>query len=145
MPRIEESVEIKCPVEKVFAYVANAKSWPKWHLSMLEADQTSPGAIGVGATFRGVNKVMGRWRAWTSKVTEYETNKMWRQSIASGGTLIDEHLSFESAGKGTKFTQVYDMKVGGFLRLFAPIVTGTMRKELKTDLTSLKGIVEAQS
>lgn len=145
MRRIEESVEINCPIEKVFAYVADARSWPKWHFSMLEADQTSPGAIGVGTTFRGVNKVMGRRRAWTSKVTEYEINTRWQQSITSGGTLIDEHLAFKSVEQGTRFTQVYNMKVGGFLRLFAPIVISTMRKELKTDLSSLKAIVEAQS
>jgi len=60
MARIEETVEIKCPADKVFAFVAEVKSWPKWQLSMLEAKQRSPGEVGVGTTFGGVNKVMGR-------------------------------------------------------------------------------------
>ena len=30
MAVIKETVEIKCPVDRVFAYVADAKSWPKW-------------------------------------------------------------------------------------------------------------------
>jgi len=51
MARIEATVDIECPVDKVFTYVEDAKSWPKWHLSMLEADQTSPGKVGVGTTF----------------------------------------------------------------------------------------------
>jgi uncharacterized protein YndB with AHSA1/START domain len=145
MARIEETVEIKCPADKVFAYVATAKSWPKWHLSMLEAEQTSPGEMGVGTTFGGANKVMGRRKAWTSKVTEYEMNKKWRQIIKSGSTLIDEHLTFYPVDGGTKFTQVYDMKVGGFLKLFAPMLINTMRKEMKTDLNDLKSILETQS
>ncbi len=30
MARIEETVEIYCPTDKVFAYVADAKNGPKW-------------------------------------------------------------------------------------------------------------------
>ena len=145
MTRIEETVEIKRPADRVYVYVADAKSWPKWHLSMLEAEQTSSGQTGVGTTFRGVNKVMGRRMAWTSKVTEYVANKKWGESISSGSTFIEEHLTFESVGGGTKFTEAYDVKVGGLLKLFAPAVIGSMRKEMKTNLDSLKRILEAQA
>lgn len=41
MTRIEESVEIKLPVDKVFAYTTDAKSWPKWQSIIPEAEQTS--------------------------------------------------------------------------------------------------------
>ena len=132
MARIEEAVEIKCPADKVFAYVADAKSWPKWQLSMVEAKKTSPGEMGVGTTFGGVNKVMGRRMAWTSKVTEYERNKAWREVIKSGSTLLDEHLNFYPVEKGTKVTQVYDMKAGGFLKLFAPMMASSVYSDLST-------------
>ena len=145
MARIEETVEIKCPADKVFAYVADAKSWPKWQLSMLEAKQMSSGEMGVGTTFGGVNKVMGRRMAWTSKVTEYERNKTWREVIKSGSTLLDEHLTFHPVERGTKVTQVYDMKAGGFLKLFAPMMISSMRKEMKKNLSNLKSILEVQS
>ena len=145
MARIEETVEIKCPADKVFAYVADAKNWPKWQLSMLEAKQTSLGEMGVGTTFGGVNKVMGRRMAWTSKVTEYERNKAWREVIKSGSTLLDEHLTFYPVERGTKVTQVYDMKPGGFLKLFAPMMISSMRKEMKKNLSNLKSILEVQS
>jgi hypothetical protein len=112
---------------------------------MLEVEQTSPGNVSVGTTFGGVNKVMGQRMAWTSEVTEYEVNKMWRESITSGSTLIDEHIIFEPAEKGARFTEVYDIKVGGFLRLFAPMVVSSMRKEMKANLSNLKSLLEAQS
>jgi len=145
MARIEETVEIKCPADKVFAYVADAKNWPKWQLSMLEAKQNSPGEMSVGTTFEGVNKVMGRRMAWTSKVTEYERNKAWREAIKSGSTLLDERLTFNAVERGTKVTQVYDMKAGGFLKLFAPMMASSMRKEMKKNLSNLKNILEVQS
>ncbi len=142
MAIIEETVEIKRPVDKVFTYVADAKNWPKWNMALLEAEQTSSGQMGNGATFRGANKVMGRRMAWTSKISEYEPNKKWRETISSGSTLIEEHLTFNSTGEGTKFTQVYDVKVGGFLKLFAPMVISTMRKQMKANLSKLKSQLE---
>ncbi len=88
---------------------------------------------------------MGRRMAWTSKVTEYERNKMWREVIRSGSTLLDEHLTFYPVGTGTKVTQMYDMKAGGFLKLFAPMMASSMRKEMKANLSKLKGILENQA
>jgi len=67
MGRIEESVEIKRPVDKVFAYTTDAKSWPKWQSFILEAEQTSQGQIGVGATFKGSNRMMGRRVEWAAR------------------------------------------------------------------------------
>lgn len=46
MARIEESIEIRCPVDKVFAYTTVENNWPKWHGTMLEAEQTSQGQVG---------------------------------------------------------------------------------------------------
>lgn len=145
MARIEESVEIKCPADKVFSYVTDAKSWPTWHSAMLEAEQTSPGQIGMETTFRGANRVMGRRMEWTSTVTEHEPNKMWGENITSGSTQIKEHLTFDPVEAGTKFTLVYEMQVGGFLKLFSPMVVNAERKQTKGNLSKLKSILEAQA
>ncbi len=144
MAIIQETVVIKCPANQVFAYVLDAKSWPKWHLSMLEASQTSSEKMGIGTTCGGINKVMGRRMPWTSKITEYEQGKKYQETIVSGSTVIAEHLTFDPIEGGTKFTQVYDMKVGGFLKLLAPMVVSSMRKEMKTNLTKLKDNLEAK-
>jgi uncharacterized protein YndB with AHSA1/START domain len=145
MAIIEESVIIKCPVEKVFAYTTEAKSWPKWHGAMPEAEQTSQGQVGVGTTFRGENRAMGQMQEWTGKVTEYEPHKRWSKVIDSGGVIIDNKLIFDPTEEGTRFTEVYDMKVRGFLKLLSPMIVSSMRKQLKVDLINLKSILEAQT
>jgi uncharacterized protein YndB with AHSA1/START domain len=145
MARIEESVEIKRPVDKVFAYTTEAKSWPKWHPFIPESEQTSQGPISVGTTFKGVNRMMGLSMKWTAKATEYEPNKKWGKTITCGSMIIEDHLTFEPIEKGTRFTLVYDMKVGGFLKLFSPMIVSSMRKEPKKALSNLKGILEAQT
>ena len=75
MARIEESIEINCPVEKTFAYTTNAGYWSTWNTALPEAEQTSEGPTGIGSTFRGTARLMGRSMPWTARATEYEVNK----------------------------------------------------------------------
>jgi uncharacterized membrane protein len=145
MARIEESVEIKRPVDEVFAYTTGAKSWPKWQSFIVEAEQTSQGPMGVGTTFKGTNRMMGRSMKWSAKVTEYEPNTKWAKSITCGSVIIEEHMTYEPLEGGINFTIIYDMKVGGFLKLFSPMVVSSTRKETKKSLSNLKSILEAQT
>jgi uncharacterized protein YndB with AHSA1/START domain len=143
MGKIEESVEINLPVDKVFIYTTDAKSWPKWHAAIPEAEQTSQGQMGVGTTFKGKGRMMGMTSKWTAKTTEYEPDKKWGKIIDSGSVIIDDKLLFDSTDKGTKFTMVYDVKVSGFLKLLSSMIMSSMHKQLKLDLINLKRILEA--
>ena len=89
MARIEESVEIKRPVDKVFAYTTDAKRWPKWQSIILEAEQTSKGSMCVGTTFKGTSRMMGLSMKWTAKVTEYKANRKWAKNITCGSMIIE--------------------------------------------------------
>jgi len=143
MARIEESIEIKCPVDKVFAYTTDAKNWPKWLSFMPEAEQTSQGPVNIGTTFKGVSRMMGRSMRWTAIATEYESNKKWGKNITCGSLAIEEHVTYNPVERGTTFTILYDMKVGGFLKLLLPVMAGSMRKETKKSFGNLKSILEA--
>jgi len=145
MARIEESVIIKRPVEKVFAYTTGAKSWPKWHGAIPEAEQTSEGQVGLGSTFRGKSRAMGQTSEWTAKLTEYEPNKRWGKVIDMGSIVIDDKLVFDAAEGGTRFTMAYDVKVGGLLKLLSPVIINSMHKQLNLDVATLKSILEAQA
>ncbi len=145
MARIEESVEIKGPVDKVFAYTTEAKSWPKWQSIIMEAEQTSQEPMGVGTTFKGISRMMGLSMKWTAKVTEYEPNRKWAKNITCGSMIIEEHVTYDPIEGRIKFTIVYDMKVGGFLKLFSPMIVSSMRKETKKSLNNLKSVLETQT
>jgi hypothetical protein len=143
MSRIEENVEIHCPVEKAFAFTTDAASWSTWQTIIPEAEQTSKGPVGVGTTFRGTNHLMGRTMKWTAQVTEYEKNKKFRKNITSGSVFIEQHNTYEPAKGGLKFTIVFDITVNGFLKLLSPVIVRSMHKELKKSLGNLKQILEA--
>jgi len=143
MARIEESVEIKVPAEKAFAYTTEAKSWPRWQTFIVEAEQTSQGQVGIGTTFKGKNHMMGLTMDWTAKVGQYEPHSKWAKNILSGSMSVDEHVTYDPVEGGIRFTIVYDMNIGGFLKLFSPMIVSSMRKETKKSLLNLKGILEA--
>jgi hypothetical protein len=143
MARIEESVQINCPVEKAFAYTTDAGSWSKWNTAIPEAEKTSQGPVSIGSTFRGTVHLMGRSMAWTAKATEYEANKKFGKNIDSGSVLIEQHNTYTPTKDGVKYTIVYDMKFTGFLRLLSPMIVSSMRKELKMSLINVKQILEA--
>jgi len=145
MARIEEAVQIRYPVDKVFAYTTDAKKWPKWQSFITSAEKTSRGRMGVGATFRGTNRLMGLGMKWTARVTEYQPNQKWAKSITSGGMLIQEHVAYTPSETGTGFTIAYEMKAGGPLRPFLPLVASSMRKQARKSLAKLKAILEARA
>ena len=143
MAHIEESIEINGPVEKVFAVTTDAAQWSRWHTAIPEAEQTSKGPVGVGSTFKGVTRLMGRSMPWTATATEYEPNKNFGKNIDSGSVFIEQHNSYTPLPAGTRFTICYDMKCSGFMRILSPFIVNAMRKELKKSLVNVKQIVES--
>ena len=145
MARIEESVEIKRPIDRVLAYTTDAKSWPKWQSILPEAEQTSQGPVGVGTTFKGISRMMGLSMKWTAKATEYEPTKRFGKNITSVGMIVEQHNTYDPIEGHVKFTIVYNMKVRGIFKLFSPMLVSSMRKELKKSLSNLKSVLEAQA
>ena len=81
---------------------------------------------------------------WTAKATEYEANRKFGKNIACGSITNEQHNTYEAIEGGTKFTIVYNMKVGGLMMLFSPMIVCSTRKALKKALGNLKSNLEAQ-
>ncbi len=145
MARVEASVEIKRPVEKVFAFTTDAKSWPEWQSVIPKSEQTSQGSVGVGTTFKGVSHMMGLSMKWTAQATEYAPTKNFGKTITSAGMIIKQRNTYDPIAGGVKFTITYDITVRGVFKLFSPMLISTMRKELQKSLGNLKRVLEAQS
>jgi hypothetical protein len=142
MARIEERVDIRCPVEKAFAFTTDAGSWNKWRPMLPEAEQTSKGQVGVGTTFKGTSRLMGRTMVWTAKATEYELNKKFGKNITAGSVFVEQHNTYTPTKEGLKFTIMCDIQVNGFLKLLSPMLVRSMHKDLKESLGNLKRVLE---
>ncbi len=143
MEKIEDGIEIQCPVEKVFAFATDAARWGKWVAFIPVAEKTSPGPVGPDSTFKGSARMLGRTMEWTAKTTEFEPNRKFGKDITSGPVFIGQHNTFEPTEKGTRLTISYEVKVSGFLRLMSSKIERSMREGLHTSLSTLKKVLEA--
>src|SRR5215207_3985490 len=140
----EHSVVIDRPIEEVFAFVTDPNNDPLWQSTSLETEQTSEGAVDVGATFRNTSKLLGRRIESTMEVTENEPPRRQYVRITSGPIPGEGCYLFEPAdGGSTRFTQTFEAEVGGFFRLAEPLVERAISRQTEADMATLKDLLEA--
>ncbi|MFQ6089520.1 MAG: SRPBCC family protein [Candidatus Methanofastidiosia archaeon] len=144
MVKIEQSVVINRPVEEVFTFLSNPENELQYRSSLLEAEQTSEGPMGVGTTFREVEKFIGKRIESTYEVTEYETNKKYSFKTISGPAPGEVSMSFESVEGGTKVSFAMDFEIGGLFKLAKPVVIRMTKKQVDDEVSNLKDLLEAQ-
>ena len=146
MARIEESIFIKRPVDKVFAYaLIDLKNMLKLHSNVIEVEQTPSGQMSVGTTYQWFVRIMGRKMKASAKVTEYELNKRIGIDEYFGSSIAKTTFSVEPVEGGTKFTQRNESKFSGFVKVFSPLSVFFTRRQVKEGLNNLKSILEAQT
>ena len=143
--RVVESIEINRPVEEIFSYAADPKHFPKWSGIILEVQQEAPGSLREGDRFTTVSKFLGRRFKTPFEVTAHEPNRQ-HSHRSTGGPLPQEYTSTfeETAGGGTRMTQVVEGEPGGFFRLAGPLLERAGRRQFKAALETLKDLLEAQ-
>ncbi len=144
--RIEESVEINRPPDEVFNYVANPENLPEWSGIVLEVHKEGQGQLRQGDRFTSVAKFLGRRFETPMEVTAHESPR--RHSDRSTGGPFEQEYTFileETAGGGTRLTEVAEGEPGGFFRLVGPLLEMAGRRQFRADLGNLKDLLEAGS
>ena len=142
--RVEESIEIDRPPEKVFDYVAKPENLPEWSGIVVEVHKETQGELREGARFTTVAKFLGRRFETPMEVTAHEPPR--RHSDRSTGGPFPQEYTFvleETAGGGTRLTEVAEGEPGGFFRLVGPLLEMAGRRQFRADLGNLKDLLEA--
>ncbi len=142
--RVEESVEISRPVEEVFAYVANPENLPEWSGLAIEV-KDAPGALREGDTFTAVGKFLGRRFETPYERTSSEPPRRYTDR-AAGGPIPDQEwtYTFEEVPAGTRLTRAVEGEPGGFFKLADPLIERALKRQVRTDLETLKDLLEAR-
>ena len=137
MPKNEHEVVINCPTERVFGFVADLATWPRWHGSGHQVEQTSPGPVGAGTVWKGTGKIQGQVITTTVEATSYEPNSHFGIKTRSGPIQAEQAFSFEPAAGGTRLVMV--------LELANPELAEPARQQWDKDLLILKELLESQA
>jgi len=144
MLKVESTTVINRPVEEVFALLSNLENYPKWSSAFLEVQKTSEGPIGVGTTWRAVQKAFGQRLESEVEVTEYEPNRMWTQKGRSPFP-VQVQATFEGVDGGTRVNLRLEGEPGGFFRLAEPLLASMAKRNIEGDLANLKDLMEAHA
>lgn len=103
MPRLDNSIDIKLPKERVFEYVSDVTARPEWVKWTKRAEVTSTKAREIGSTDAGVMQVGPQKQTVEAIVTEYRPDYVFTRRHTRGLEMTDRIAVVPSpSGEGTK-------------------------------------------
>jgi uncharacterized protein YndB with AHSA1/START domain len=139
--RIDLTVEIACPAEKVFAALTDLEHLPDWQSSAVSSKPD--GRLAVGTRIREQRTLMGRVLDNELEVTAYDPPRRFTLEGRTGPVPLSiDHELVEDDGKTV--LQVHaKAEPGSLFKLAEPMIARTAEQELRADFEHLKGRLEA--
>jgi len=142
MAKIQKSITINGPVDRVFAYVDDVMTSPEWLQSMMEVRDVT--GSGVGQHYRWRYKMAGVPLNGESTVTEHIPNER-RVTDSKGGVISTWTYTFEPHDGGTKLgiEIEYTIPVPVLGKLAEKLVLKRNEREADTAMENIKDKMEA--
>src|SRR5256885_14031172 len=146
--KVEASVLIDAPVEKVFSRIAQHDSCNDWLEFVSSARYTSKEKTGVGASAHHSGQVMGRKMEWDGRVIEWAENDsiVWQAISGTPEAMRMKAVNrVEKEGNGTRYSlEVEYMPPYSILgRIMDPImIKRNIEKMVQHSTQNLKIILE---
>ncbi|HEX4207983.1 MAG TPA: SRPBCC family protein [Ktedonobacteraceae bacterium] len=141
--RIEKQVIIHKPIEEVFAFLTDMRNVPRWTLvkSIRPSDPNDP-SVAVGKTFVQHIEFMNQHFEVQTEVTHYEPPRLFAFLLKSGPLPLESRFTLTPDDDGTQLTLVGEGEPGSVLKVLGPLAVNIARKQLDSQLNTLKSIME---
>jgi uncharacterized protein YndB with AHSA1/START domain len=141
MPRVECSVVIDQPIDKVFLYTTNPANYMNWQPWVL--DTQSDRRMGIGSRIEMLSQFMGRKLNMTTEIVEFVPNKRIVSQGVLGSFFTRVSYTFERDDGATKVSYIADFQPRGLLQLLGSMAINRFRNDTEDSFLRLKGILEA--
>jgi hypothetical protein len=139
-------IVVNRPVDEVAAYAQDPGNAPEWYVNIDSVDWRTPPPLGVGSRLAFVARFLGRRLAYTYEVAELVPGRTLVMRTSEGPFPMETTYTWEPAGAGaTRMTLRNRGRPSGFARVAAPLMAAAMRRANRSDLRSLKTLLEARS
>lgn len=144
MVKVESSVLVNQPIEKVFEFVTTPENDAKWYLGLESRDHTPGEPAGVGSTSESTIRFAGVSMTVEWEVTAYDPPSMIKVKTTKGPVSIEAGYTFESVNGGqTKISVVGEADVSGVFSLAEPLVERMAQRQWDASFENLKDVLEA--
>ena len=144
MARIEKSIEIKAPAEKVWQLLFWDRL-PEWMDGIKKAEYTSEKRAEVGATAHVISEAAGVKAEWDVEITEYVENEKatWRSTAGNITAFGTTTLKPTEAGTEINLVIDYELPYSILGKIIDRLMVGKeMEKGFERALEKLKNILE---
>jgi len=145
--RIERSIEIAAPPEKIWPFLVEPEKIMKWFTLLRKFEYTGEQRSGVGTPFYYEEKSGPQLMKLSYVVTEWVENKRLAFVMTSGSLKKDDQIwSLEAIPSGSRFTMTEDAEMpwGIIGKITDALFIGRMvGKNIEKILGNLKSLVEA--
>ena len=146
MIKVEVSTVIRCPVEKVFAFVANFENLPKWAKDFLEVQEVGSAPGCAGATYNCLVTFPGPATISEFEIIECIPNqKITYQCERDRPVVPHGSFLFEPVAGGTKVTSSWQPEIGNAFGWWEGITASSIEKHTMDHLDNLKRLLESQA
>ena len=145
MIKVEVSTVIRCPIEKVFAFVANFENLPKWEKDFVEVQEVTPtSATCAGATYNCLLTFPGPAAISEFEITECIPNqKIAYQCKPDRLVVPNGSFLFEPVADGTKITSLWQPEIHSFFGWPEGIMASSLEEHTADHLNNLKRLLES--
>jgi uncharacterized protein YndB with AHSA1/START domain len=143
MPAITEAIDIDASPEAIFPWLIEPDRLARWIGGFVGSESLTDGGARLGARSRDTLREGSRTMVVETEITEFEPGRLMRVNIEATGMRSDDMYKLTPVGEGTRLEYTSDMRLGGMLRLLAPVITRQLRARAERDLATLKREVEA--
>ena len=132
--RVTVDASIDHPVERVFAYLADPESWPRFVPAVIHRRRIDDGPIEIGSRWEATDRIILFDIHFTDELAEIEPpNRVVWLSTAPWNSRVE--YACQADGDGTRVHATYEGDIGGWMRLIAwlpgPIVAWILAKDFK--------------
>lgn len=145
MTHIRGSIDIACPVEVVFATVADQTQEPGYNPWLVRSEKVTPGPVGAGTRFRAVARLAGRELPMTVETLDFRPPHHLGVVSSVNGTVIDGTLDFVPRAGGTRMTWDWEVHQPDRARVLAPVVAVLARLAERRAWSGLKRHLERRA
>ena len=137
--RIEHSIDIAAPVERVWELTLDVEAWPQHSSTITSVERLDDGPLAVGSTAR-VKQPAQPTRIWTVTALEPTRRFAWA-TRAMGTTMTGGHELAPTEG-GMRNTLTVDIE-GPLAPLVGLLIRRPIRKAISTENEGFKSAAES--
>jgi len=139
MATLNKTLQLSCPAETAFDFVADATNETKWNPELKSIEKITPGPVGLGTTFRGDYGQIGKL---DFSIIEYRRPSV--VNFKGGNRKLDlmADFAFRDAGSGCEMDVMVTIEPKGFMKIIGPILQGQMEKGMKVREEALHKALE---